>query len=247
MDRTKNQEEFFSSQAEGYERLYGAESEFEGGIVEKRRELVRSSEKSGMALDLGTGTGTYLPEISGKAKTVIALDISPKMLAIAGRRLAKGKMKNVHLVIADAQALPLKPEKFDTVYCINTFYHVPNRDMALMEMHRVMKNRGIAFIEFYNILHPFVFARTLFNMVSPKWGFVYAEFLPSFRRRLEGNGFSLAGDFSAISYVETSQAVRRWLPAFLFRALRGYEGLSARFTFIRPPKMRCAVRIMKGK
>ncbi|MFH1225442.1 MAG: class I SAM-dependent methyltransferase [Candidatus Diapherotrites archaeon] len=249
MDRTNSQKEFFDRQSAEYEMLYGDESELEREIVEKRRTLVKSSQPAGIVLDLGTGTGTHLGEISGKADAVIALDISPQMIALASRRAENEKLRNVSLVIADAQSLPFKEGAFDAVYCINAFYHVPDRGRALSEMRRVMRRGAFAILEFYSILNPMVFARVVVNYISAissKRGFVYAEFPPAFRATLSRNGFTLeGGSFSALSYVETSEAVRQWLPEFAFRILSAYRRISERHTFLRPPKMRCAAKISK--
>lgn len=62
-------------------------------------------------LDLGCGTGFFLPGLQPLAEQLWALDLSPGMLAVAGQRgVANG------LLCADAEQLPFRPETLDLVF-----------------------------------------------------------------------------------------------------------------------------------
>jgi SAM-dependent methyltransferase len=69
-------------------------------------------------LDIGFGTGvTTVPfaEAVGPAGRVTGVDISRPMLEAAQRRLAEHGLRNVELLLADAQVYPFPPASFDLV------------------------------------------------------------------------------------------------------------------------------------
>lgn len=100
----------------------------------------------GMVLEVGVGTGKnlkYYPEDC----SVIGIDNSEGMLEKA-REKAEG-MKNVTLLLMDAEHLEFPDNSFD--YVITTFVlcSVPDPVKALEEMHRVLKPDG----EMINLEH----------------------------------------------------------------------------------------------
>ena len=54
---------------------------------------------------------------------------------------------------ADAQRFAFKKSKFDIVFCINAFEHIPNPEHALLEIHRALKSGGYAFISFIPVYY----------------------------------------------------------------------------------------------
>ena len=69
-------------------------------------------------------------------------DLSPGMLATAQENLASVEHEFTYREI-DAQAIPFKDETFDIVIANHMLYHVPNREKALAEIRRVLKNDGV--------------------------------------------------------------------------------------------------------
>ncbi len=121
-------------------------------IAEKdTRKLVSVAERLGIengsiVLDIGTGTGVFLPFIFsriGKNGHVIALDIAEEMLK-------KAKIKysgdNIDYIQADVQSIPLHEGMFDVIICYSSFPHFQDKLRALSEMKRVLKNGGELFI-----------------------------------------------------------------------------------------------------
>lgn len=99
-----------------------------------------------IVLDIGTGTGVFLPYISkflGKKGQVIALDIADKMLLQAKNKGIAGK---IDYLCADVQDIPLKDETFDVAVCYSSFPHFQNKPGALKEIRRVLKKGGHVFI-----------------------------------------------------------------------------------------------------
>lgn len=110
-------------------------------------ELVPVSEGD-RVLDLCTGTGSLLPYLCRKVGgdgSVVGVDFSRGMLAV-NRRKASG-FGNIHLVEAEAAALPFIEGSFDAVTCSHAFYELKGKTQgqALREILRVLKP-GKAFL-----------------------------------------------------------------------------------------------------
>jgi ubiquinone/menaquinone biosynthesis C-methylase UbiE len=75
---------------------------------------------------VGCGTGRALPalrEAVGPAGTVIGLDLTPQMLAIAK---ATGRAQHTVLLLADARRLPLADARVDAVFAAGLLPHLPD-------------------------------------------------------------------------------------------------------------------------
>jgi len=97
-------------------------------------------------LDVGTGTGVFIPSLLskiGKNGQIVALDFAEEMLRKAQ---AKGFNGNIDYLHADVTNIPLGEEIFDIVICYSSFPHFQNKPRALAEMNRVIKTGGKLFI-----------------------------------------------------------------------------------------------------
>jgi ubiquinone/menaquinone biosynthesis C-methylase UbiE len=52
------------------------------------------------------------------------------------------------LVRSDSQELAIRRHSCDVVFCINAFEHLPSPEKALLEIYRILRPRGYAFISF---------------------------------------------------------------------------------------------------
>ncbi len=95
-------------------------------------------------LELGCGLGTLwqknLDRIPADS-TITLSDFSPGMLQEAQRNL-HGSSPSFTFQIVDAQSNPFETARFDTVIANNMLYHVPDRQRALSEVHRILKGDG---------------------------------------------------------------------------------------------------------
>ena len=102
-------------------------------------------------LDLATGTADLAIDIARMhpGAHVIGLDPSPRMLAVAGAKLARCRLADrVELVRGDAQVLPCKSGEMDAATIAFGIRNVPDRSAALAEMARVVRRGGrIAVLE----------------------------------------------------------------------------------------------------
>ena len=90
-------------------------------------------------LDVGTGTGLVAAAAADHDARVIALDVSPAMLARARDRVA---WLGVHLVAGNAEALPCRDGSFDAAACHFALVFLDRPDAALAELHRVLRPGG---------------------------------------------------------------------------------------------------------
>ncbi|MFC4565544.1 class I SAM-dependent methyltransferase [Nocardiopsis mangrovi] len=98
------------------------------------------SRATGRTLDVGAGTGLNLPLYPAGVR-LTAIDLSPAMLAVARARSAELGI-DADLRVADAERLPFDDAAFDTVVCTLALCSVPDVDLALAEMRRVLRAGG---------------------------------------------------------------------------------------------------------
>lgn len=96
-------------------------------------------------LDGATGTGDIilrvLPAASLQQRTIIASDVSARMLAIAERRL-RGFRESVKLLQLDAENMPMINSGSVDAYSISLGLKICNRRLAIQEAFRVLKPGG---------------------------------------------------------------------------------------------------------
>jgi len=88
-------------------------------------------------LDLATGTGTAARAAVAFGASVVGVDRSTGMLAVARERSPE-----IDLRVADACALPFDRATFDAVTCGLSLSHFADRETALREVLRVLRARG---------------------------------------------------------------------------------------------------------
>jgi demethylmenaquinone methyltransferase/2-methoxy-6-polyprenyl-1,4-benzoquinol methylase len=91
-------------------------------------------------LDIGTGTGVVPRirlEVAGAASLMVGCDRSPQMLQRAQSRVA-----GLHVLVADAAALPLRSNSFDVVTASFVLSHIREYRSALAEIFRVLRPGG---------------------------------------------------------------------------------------------------------
>ena len=112
----------------------------------KRRVAERiASEAWSTLLDGATGTGDILLRLFARqqpaGRTVIASDISEKMLAVAQRRLSR-HARSIRMQQLDAEAMPSIADASVDAYSISLALKICNRRRVLDEAFRVLKPGG---------------------------------------------------------------------------------------------------------
>jgi SAM-dependent methyltransferase len=95
-------------------------------------------------LEVGVGLGTDHLQFARAGARVTGIDLSPRSLAVARRRLElEGLESDLHLM--DAESLGFDDDAFDCVYSFGVLHHVPAPERAFGEIRRVLRPGG-AFI-----------------------------------------------------------------------------------------------------
>lgn len=123
-----------------------------GRVRWKRRVRMLTNElRSGMrVLELGCGTAYFTRELARTGATIIAIDISPELLASARDQC---RVKNVEFAVGNAYALSYSDNSFDAVVGSSVLHHLAI-ERALGELHRVLRSGGTIRFTEPNMLNP---------------------------------------------------------------------------------------------
>jgi SAM-dependent methyltransferase len=104
-------------------------------------ELIREllGEGPGRCLDLGCGTGVFVPLLAELGWTLVGVDVSEDQLRLARERF--GGVTEA-LVQADARSLPFGDGSFDAVVAALVHTDIDEYDRALVEAARVLRSGG---------------------------------------------------------------------------------------------------------
>ncbi len=100
-----------------------------------------------LALDIATGGGHTALKFAPLVGQVIALDLTPRMLAAARAFIAGKNTTNVDFTAGDAEQLPFVSNTFDLVTSRIAPHHFPNCWQFVQEVARVLKPTGIFVLE----------------------------------------------------------------------------------------------------
>jgi SAM-dependent methyltransferase len=91
-------------------------------------------------LDLGAGTGRFLPLLAGfPGARVIGVEPSRKMLGVAARQhLAE----TISYAVGSAESIPLRGSSCDVAWLSHVFHHVRDPATCASELRRVVRARG---------------------------------------------------------------------------------------------------------
>jgi 2-polyprenyl-3-methyl-5-hydroxy-6-metoxy-1,4-benzoquinol methylase len=113
-------------------------------------EVIPLIKTKGKILGLGVGPlARFAIEFSKKGFNTKGLDISPTTLDYAKKYIMLTKSQ-VGLIKGDITELEKIKEKFDFIYCIETFYHIPPHltGISLIKIKEKLADRGYALIGF---------------------------------------------------------------------------------------------------
>jgi SAM-dependent methyltransferase len=98
------------------------------------------------AADLGCGGAHYIIDLLVPLSTrVLGVEIDEKNLRIAAGRLAAEPRKNcIALIRASTDNVPIPDRSVDLILCTQVLEHLPDIRKGVSEMHRILRQGGVA-------------------------------------------------------------------------------------------------------
>jgi ArsR family transcriptional regulator len=92
--------------------------------------------------DIGAGEGTFALLLAQRAKKVIAVDTSAKMIEVAREQALRHGVKNVEYRLGDMEEVPIRDARVDLVFFSQSLHHALHPDRAVGEAHRILRPGG---------------------------------------------------------------------------------------------------------
>lgn len=96
-------------------------------------------------LEIGPGPGTFTFEAArrvGERGRVYAIDIQAPIVMGLKRKIRESKFNNINVDLASAYVLPYPDNHFDRIFMITVLGEIPDKQRALVEFMRVLKDEG---------------------------------------------------------------------------------------------------------
>lgn len=93
-------------------------------------------------IELGSGTGNFLSLLEKKGfHNLYGVDLSGKSISIA-----KKKCHSAKFIKTSADSTGLKSSVFDVAVFMSSLHHLPDHKKAIIEVRRILKNKGVLLI-----------------------------------------------------------------------------------------------------
>jgi ubiquinone/menaquinone biosynthesis C-methylase UbiE len=141
-------------------------------LMYKKMKIVLEHIRPARALiDVGCGIGEFIVRLRDHFQTVVGIDISPREIEFAKRRLAK--YENVSLHCGELESFHFADEHFDVCLCLDVLEHVPAVFPLLQEVHRILRNHAdlvVTVPNWYDILYAKVLNKNPLHVHTlPPW------------------------------------------------------------------------------
>jgi len=176
-------------------------------IFRSELEMLAQRWQSGRLLNIGCAHGPdFLPFV--QSFELYGMDFSLEMLKLARKYARKFKF-SVSLSLADVTRLPYPDETFDWGISVATYHHLKSREAkqaALVELRRVLKPGGEAFITVWNRWQPRFWFKP--KEVAVPWRkrdktlyrYYYLFSYPELEKLVKQAGFEILKSFPESSY-----------------------------------------------
>jgi ubiquinone/menaquinone biosynthesis C-methylase UbiE len=129
------------------------------GVIERElteRALTRHLRGNERILDVGGGPGRYAIWLAQRGHRIVLTDLSPELLEIGKKQVAKAGVQLEAIAEADARDLSQWEDRsFGAVLCLGPFYHLQStadREQVVREIARVLEPRGLVLAAFMPVL-----------------------------------------------------------------------------------------------
>jgi len=154
-----NQKEYYQKIKELNIKHYAGETSYytQAPVRKVEHAILSKLNKGATLLDLGCGSGRFSIGAAQSGFNVIGIDITPDAIMAAQQKAGKLGIKNIKFFVGDMATLPFNDKFFDYVFCprfsINAIATFSQRERAIKEILRVVKDDGAVFVESFNKLY----------------------------------------------------------------------------------------------
>ena len=127
----------WKKRASSYDKSIGF---FERRVFGEEHRQWACSQTSGDVLEVAVGTGLNLAHYPDGVR-LTGIDLTPEMIELARDR-ARKLNRDVELREANAHDLPFEDSSFDSIVCTYSLCNIPDENLALSEMARVLRPGG---------------------------------------------------------------------------------------------------------
>ena len=155
---------------------------------------------NGILIDLGCGNGRNLPLLKNSNNTVLGIDKSLKFLQLTKNNKDLHDL-NVHFLLSDMLALPIRPNSIDSIFSIASIHHIMNnsdRNLILVYCNSILRKNGYIIISVWRKFQKKYRIYFLFEFIKQKFSFKY-------KRRQESQGLQELGDIVIPWTVSSNQ------------------------------------------
>ncbi len=113
-------------------------------LIQPPSELIEklSINANDVVMDFGCGPGYFTVELVKKAKSVIAVDLSPEMLNKARNKAKKAGANNIQFLQSDGTIVLLDEKSVDLILLVTVYHEVGESEAVLKEFGRILKPEG---------------------------------------------------------------------------------------------------------
>ncbi len=181
------------------------------GVRRKMAHAIDHTDRS--VLDVATGTGSLAIALSPKAKKVVGIDLSDKMLAVARKKTHTGDLTFLQM---DASRMDFPDGAFECVTISLGLHDMPLevRTLVMQETKRVLKKDGKLYILEYDLPPHRLSARIasrLINLFESRYFLAFVgsdleQYICSFGFRVERKTDHLLGHLQFVTLAPTTAA-----------------------------------------
>jgi len=179
-------------------------------FIEKYK-LLKKSDK---ILEIGSGKGNTLSKLKNKGYKIQGCEVNDNYISFVKKNF------NINLKKITSTKLPYKDNSFDLVVSFDVLEHIPDTDLHLKEVHRVLKEGGK-----YIFSTPNKFLDIPFQIVRFKSFNRYKDFHCSLQsyfsliKRLEDNGFNYKFYKVPVKTDFMMSKAKKYLGSFFYKVI----------------------------
>lgn len=148
---------YYAAQADEYEEISGIGTDLFENTFARLKKLYQNRFAGLDVLELACGTGYWTAVLATTAKSVLATDVNPELVALSGKKLAS--VPNVRCEVASAYSLDSVNGTFSAAFAHFWLSHVPKKKLRSFLETLNARLRPDALVMFADLLE-----------YQPKWG-----------------------------------------------------------------------------